>query len=126
MIRVRRADRVGGLIQRELSSLLVTKIKDPRLDMVTITQVKITDDLRSAHIFVSVVEGKERIESVLAGLQSASGFFRSELSRRLELRYTPALKFIYDESFDRAASLNRLLKTLDNETHSTIDKESQE
>ena len=126
MIRVRRADRVGGLIQRELSSLLVTKIKDPRLDMVTITQVKITDDLRSAQIFVSVVEGKERIESVLAGLQSASGFFRSELSRRLELRYTPALKFIYDESFDRAASLNRLLKTLDNETHSTIDKGSQE
>ena len=126
MTRVRRADRVGGLILRELSSLLVTKIKDPRLNMVTITQVKITDDLRSARIFVSVVQGKERIESVLAGLKSASGFLKNELSRRLELRYTPALKFIYDESFERAASLNRLLKTLDNETNSTIKKGSQE
>ena len=94
--------------------------------MVTITQVKITDDLRSARIFVSVVQGKERIESVLAGLKSASGFLKNELSRRLELRYTPALKFIYDESFERAASLNRLLKTLDNETNSTIKKGSQE
>ena len=126
MTRVRRADRVGGLILRELSSLLVTKIKDPRLNMVTITQVNITDDLRSARIFVSVVEGKERIDSVLAGLKSASGFLKNELSRRLELRYTPALKFIYDESFERAASLNRLLKTLDNETNSTIKKGSQE
>lgn len=125
-MRVKRADRVGGLIQRELSSLLVRKIKDPRLDLVTITQVKITDDLRSASIFVSVVEGKERMESVLAGFKSAGGFLKSELSRRLGLRYTPTLKFVYDESFDRAASLNRLLRTLDNEIHATTDKLSQD
>jgi ribosome-binding factor A len=124
VIRVRRADRVGGVIQRELSNLLLTKIKDPRLNMVTITSVKITDDLRSARVFVSVVEGKERMESVLAGFNSAAGFLKSELSRRLGLRYTPTLKFIFDESFDRAASLNRLLKTLDNETRSTLDKVS--
>lgn len=124
MIRLRRADRVGGLIQRELSNLLLTKIKDPRLNMVTITWVKITDDLRSARVFVSVVEGKERMESVLAGFNSAAGFLKSELSRRLGLRYTPTLKFIFDESFDRAASLNRLLKTLDDETRSPLDKMS--
>jgi ribosome-binding factor A len=124
VIRVRRADRVGGVIQRELSNLLLTKIKDPRLNMVTITSVKITHDLRSARVFVSVVEGKERMESVLAGFNSAAGFLKSELSRRLGLRYTPTLKFIFDESFDRAASLNRLLKTLDNETRSTLDKVS--
>jgi len=112
------------LIQRELSNLLLTKIKDPRLNMVTITWVKITDDLRSARVFVSVVEGKERMESVLAGFNSAAGFLKSELSRRLGLRYTPTLKFIFDESFDRAASLNRLLKTLDDETRSPLDKMS--
>jgi ribosome-binding factor A len=115
---------VGGLIQRELSNLLATKIKDPRLTMVTVTRVKITEDLRSARIFVSVVEGKERMESVLTGLKSASGFLKSELSRRLGLRYTPALTFTYDESFDRGDYLNRLLKTLDNETRTTTDKVS--
>lgn len=116
-MRVKRAERVGCLIQRELSSLLARKIKDPRLDLVTITEVKITDDLRSARVFVSVVEGKDRMDSVLAGLKSAGGFLKSELSQRLGLRYTPTLKFIYDESFDRAASLNRLLRSLDNEPH---------
>ena len=114
MIRIKRADRVGGVIQRELSGLLVTKIKDPRLHLVTITRVKVTDDLRVAHIYVSVMEGKERVESVLAGLESAAGFLKRELSGRLGLRYTPALRFVYDESFDRAASLNRIFKALDN------------
>jgi ribosome-binding factor A len=115
---------VGGLVQRELSHILVTKIKDPRLNLVTITKVSMSDDLRSARIYVTMVEGKERMDSVLAGFKSASGFLKSELSHRLGLRYTPALKFIYDESFDRAASLNRILKTLDDETHSTNEKAS--
>ena len=123
MIRVKRADRVGGVIQRELSDLLVSKIKDPRLHMVTITRVKVTDDLRAARVFVSVMEGKERVDSVLDGLKSAAGFLKRELSGRLGLRYTPSLKFIYDESFDRAASLNKIFKALGNGTYST-EKES--
>ena len=124
MIRIKRADRVGGVIQRELSGLLVTKIKDPRLHLVTITRVKVTDDLRMAHIYVSVMEGKERADSVLAGLKSAAGFLKRELSSRLGLRYTPALRFAYDESFDRAASLNRIFKSLDDETYETNKKTS--
>jgi ribosome-binding factor A len=124
VIRIKRADRVGAVIQRELSELLVTKIKDPRLHLVTITRVQVTDDLRMARIYVSVMEGKERAESVLAGLESAAGFLKRELSSRLGLRYTPALRFVYDESFDRAASLNRLFKTLDNEIYETNKKPS--
>ncbi len=121
MIRAKRANRVGGVIQRELSDLLLTKIKDPRLGLVTITGVKVTDDLRSARIYFSVVEGKERIESVLAGLKSAVGFLKHELSHRLGLRYMPELRFVYDESFDRAAELNRIFDDLRDETFSTTD-----
>ena len=122
---VKRADRVGGLIQKELSDLLLTKIKDPRLNLVTITQVNISDDLRSARVYFSTVEGQERRVSVLAGFKSAAGYLRHELGHRLELRYTPELRFIYDESFDRAAGLNRIFKTIHDETSSTIGKSSE-
>ncbi|MBW2107203.1 MAG: 30S ribosome-binding factor RbfA [Deltaproteobacteria bacterium] len=115
MIRVKRADRVGCVIQKELSNLLATKIKDPRLDMVTITAVKITDDLRAARVYVSVAEGKARMDSVLCGFRSAQGFLRRALGGRLGLRYVPTLTFVYDESFDRADSLSRIFKALNHE-----------
>lgn len=112
MIRFKRADRVGGEVQRELSDLLLKEIRDPRLDSVTILRVSITDDLRSARIYFSVAEGEERKLSALAGFKSASGYLRLKLSRRLELRHMPELEFLYDESFDRASKLNKVLKEI--------------
>lgn len=120
----KRADRVRGLVQKELCDLLLTKIKDPRLDLVTITRVSITDDLRSARVYFSIAEGQERRLSALAGFESAAGYLKRELSHRLELRYMPQLKFVYDESFDRAADLNKILKTIRNGNDSTIGKSS--
>ena len=114
-MRFRRADRVEGLIQKELCDLLVTKIKDPRLDFVTITRVNITDDLRSAHIYFSVAKGQERLLSALDGFKSAAGFMKRKISHRLELRHVPELKFVYDESFDRADAINRIFKTIHDE-----------
>ncbi len=113
---VKRADRVGVLVQREISDLLLTKIKDPRLDLVTITQVRISDNLQSARIYFCAAGGDERKESVLAGFHSAVGYLKRELGCRLELRNVPELKFIYDESFDRAAALNEVFETMHNET----------
>lgn len=121
----RRSDRVSSMIQRELSDLLVTKIQDPRLALVTITRVRISDDLRFATVYASVAQGQERSESVLAGFRSALGFLRRELSRRLGLRYTPELKFVYDESFDRAEALNRVLETVRNEMRQAPDKSTE-
>jgi ribosome-binding factor A len=121
----KRSDRVSGQIQRELSDLLVTKIQDPRLALVTITRVKISDDLRFATVYASVAHGRERSENMLAGFRSALGFLRRELSRRLGLRYTPELKFVYDESFDRAEALNKILETVRNEMHQTPDKSNE-
>jgi len=110
MIRASRADRIAPLIQRELSDLLAAKIKDPRLSLVTITRVCLTSDLRTARVYFCMVEGDERKESVIAGFQSAIGFLKRELGSRLALRYVPELRFFFDESFDRADSLNRMFQ----------------
>ncbi len=112
MIRFKRADRVGGQVKKELSDLLQKEIRDPRLDLVTIIRVRITDDLRSARIYFSVAEGKKRKPSALAGFKSASGYLKWKLSRRLELKHVPELEFLYDESLDRAARVNEVLKTI--------------
>lgn len=114
MIHFKRANRVGGQVQRELSDLLQKEIRDPRLDSVTIMRVSITDDLRSARIYFSVAEGEGRKLNALAGFKSASGYLRRELGRRLELRYIPKLEFLYDESFDRATRVEKVLQAIRN------------
>ena len=118
----KRAERVGGLIKKELCDLLATKIKDPRLDLVTITHVNLTDDLQSARIYFSVVEGKEQGLGALAGFKSATGYLKRKLSHRLKLKHMPELKFVYDESFDRADAIERIFKTIHDETGSTVGK----
>jgi ribosome-binding factor A len=112
VIHFKRADRVGGQVQKELSDLLQKEIRDPRLDSVTIMRVRITDDLRSARIYFSVPEGDERKLNALAGFKSASGYLRRKLSRRLELRHIPELEFLYDESFDEAIRVDKVLKAI--------------
>jgi ribosome-binding factor A len=79
-------------------------------------RVSITDDLRLARIYFSVAEGEERKLGALAGFKSASGYLRRQLSHRLELRHVPELEFLYDESFERATKLNKVLKTVINGT----------
>jgi ribosome-binding factor A len=112
VIRFKRAQRVGVEVQKELSDLLLREIRDPRLHSVTIMRVNITDDLRSARVFFSLPEGQEQKSEALAGFKSASGYLRRELSHRLELRYMPALKFYYDEKFEEATAINKVLKSV--------------
>ena len=89
-----RAERVNELIRRELVLLLSKETKDPRLQEVVITDVKVSRDLTSAKVFFSVDESAQKTVTTL--LNKASGFFRSSLSKVLDLRHTPALSFIYD------------------------------
>ena len=122
MTRFKRADRVGGQVKKELCDLLRKEIRDPRLDSVTIMGVDLSDDLRSARVFFSVAQEEEARVDALAGFKSASGYLKRRLSTRLELKYTPELRFIYDESLDRATDLNKLLKTINEETESAEDE----
>jgi ribosome-binding factor A len=108
----KRADKVGELIQVEISSLLLRRIKDPRIGMVTLTRVKVTDDLRIARVFYSVIGGDQEKKSSREGLESATGFIRRELGRRLRLRYTPELIFTFDDSLEYGNHIEQLLRGL--------------
>jgi ribosome-binding factor A len=107
-----RADRVGGLIQQILSDLLRRDISDPRVQMVTITQVKVTKDLRLARIYFAAAGGKAGAADAVQGFRSAAGFIKLRLGPQLGLRYMPELEFFYDESFDHGARIDQLLKSI--------------
>jgi len=107
-----RANRVSAHIQEELAKLLLKEIKDPRLNMVTITDVKTTNDLRMARIYYSLTDSEKKINDAKNGFTSAMGFLKRELASRLGLKYMPELKFIYDKSMDQGARIENILKEL--------------
>lgn len=114
MTGVKRTNRISGLIQAEVSDLLLKKIKDPRLSLVTITGVKVSSDLKIARIYfcMGMESSKRSQEEVLAGFKSAVGFMRRELGHHLKLKYVPALTFYYDDSFDYGNHIERILRDL--------------
>ena len=106
-----RINRINDEIQRELASQ-IRSLKDPRVSqvgMVSITRVDTTNDLRYARVYVSVLD-KDQEKDVLKGLKSASGFLRRELGHALQLRYTPELQFIGDDSIQHGAHILELLR----------------
>lgn len=111
----KRSDRVADLLHREIAELVFRRLKDPRVANITISGVKVTGDLRHARIFFCIM-GRDADEatqkSALTGLNNAKGFLRSELGRRLSLRYVPQLDFEYDTSFEYGDKMERLLKEL--------------
>lgn len=109
----KRAQRVGHLIHEEISELLLREVKDPRLRFITITEVRVSDDLRHARVYFSV-HGDDKGRA-LEGLKSAAGFLRGELGRRLRLRYAPELSFFIDESLDHGLHISQILRQLQEE-----------
>ncbi len=108
----KRADKVAEAIKREVSVMLTQEVKDPGIHFVTVTTVETADDLRNANIYVSILGDKEtRLES-MKGLERAKGFLRSELGKRLQLRYAPQIHFRLDESLDHAFKIRGILNEL--------------
>jgi ribosome-binding factor A len=103
-----RPQRIGDLIQRELSDLLAREVRDPRVGMVTITSVDVSPDMSHAKVFFTLLD-KSNLESALEGLTRAAGFLRSHLAKRVKLYSIPELRFQYDESIERADRLSRLI-----------------
>ena len=104
-----RIGRINEEIQRELAALIPT-VKDPRVSgMISVTAVETTPDLKFAKIYVSALD-KGGEEQVLKGLKSASGYLRRELGRSLNLRYTPELTFVRDDSIDKGAHILEMLR----------------
>ena len=105
-----RTERVNELMRRELVLLLKQETKDPRLKQVVITDVIVSSNLTSAKVFFSVDEDSKKV--VLSLLNKARGFFRSTLSKTLDLRHTPTLSFIYDAAPNTGARIDDLLSKL--------------
>jgi len=109
MTTFKRADRVADLLKIEISDILLKQIRDPRIHAVTITGVKVTDDLRLAKVyFVELAQDTIHAET-LAGLEKATGFLKRELGKRLQLRFVPDLLFRVDDSFAYGSRIERLL-----------------
>ena len=107
-----RADRVSGLIQETLSDLLNKSIHDPRLQMTTITKVKMSADLRLARIYFAIYGDDKKSEDAAKGFESARGFIKRILAPKLGLRYMPDLIFFYDDSLDYGSHIDHLLEKI--------------
>jgi len=103
-----RPQRLGDLIQREVSELIRMEVRDPRVGMITITSVDVSPDITHAKIFFTVLE-KEKLPATLEGLKRSAGFLRAQLAKRIKMYTTPELRFVYDESVERGDRLSRLI-----------------
>jgi ribosome-binding factor A len=108
-MKFKRADRVAELIRAEISNIITREVKDPRLHLVTITAVKIADDLRNAKIYFVEMGKDECSPEIKTGLAQAAGFIRRELGKRIQLRYVPELTFVHDQSFGYGNRIENLL-----------------
>lgn len=110
-----RQDQLGEVISHELSDLIRTRMKDPRIGFASITDVNVSADLRHAKVFVSVMGSEQDQRETLAGLNHASGFLRHELAQRLTIRYTPEIVFRLDESIAHGAHVLDLINRVNAE-----------
>jgi ribosome-binding factor A len=111
----KRSVRVADVIRNELAMLLISKVRDPKLGEVNISRVEVTDDMKIARIFFTLLSGKKRAKGAEKSLQNAKGFMRSHLAKTLNLRYTPELQFRYDETADKVAQVESIFQEIENE-----------
>lgn len=104
-----RVEKLQEFIKQETGKMLLREIKDPRIGFVTVTDVEVTGDLREAKIYVSIMGGEEKIKESWEGLQSAIGFIRREIGKRVKLRFTPKISFALDTSLDYSEHIQKLL-----------------
>ena len=105
-------ERIGSQMTKEISYILAEEVKDQDLKFVTITDCKVTNDLSYAKVYFTTVDNREK---VCHDLNQASGYFRSLLASRLNIRHTPELKFIFDESIEYGQKIEKIIEKLHNE-----------
>jgi ribosome-binding factor A len=106
-------DRMSERIQGILSELLLREVSDPRLQHITVTEVKLDPELMFATIYVNALGDESREKQVMEGLQRAKGFLRREVGKRIQLRNSPDLIFHWDKTLERGERLHHLITSLD-------------
>ena len=115
MLAGNRSYRVGDQILKEISDLLLRKVRDPRLKDVTLTDVSVSKDLRRAHVYYSIFGTGEQKKQAQEGFESATGYIRKKIGERLQLRYVPDMQFQYDTSLEYGQKMERILEELNPE-----------
>ena len=116
MVSQTRARRIGRRIQQELSEILIFEATDPRLAGALITEVIVDRELAFASVYFSALEGEEKAAEILEGFKSASGFIRSLLAKRIDLRSFPQLRFNWDPTPENADRIDKLINSLNDDT----------
>jgi ribosome-binding factor A len=106
-----RGERISVAIQVAITELLNKKMQDPRVEMATISRVKISTDLRIADIYITVFGDKHRISETMEGFKNSKGFIKKKIAPKLGLKFMPELRFFHDDSFDKAAKMDALIQS---------------
>ncbi len=118
MLPYKRSQRVSDLIREEVADIIMYRLKDPRLGFVTVTGVDMTDDLRIARVYVSILKEEER-EGTMEILNSARTFIRNSLGKRLKMKFIPAVEFRLDTSIEYGYRIEGLLRKIKEEDESS-------
>ncbi len=105
-----RSEKLAESVKKEMSALLNQNVRDPRLKMITVTSAEVSGDLRYVKVYVSVLGSEDEEKQALIALDKAKGFFRSELSKKIRLRYMPELLFKIDHSIQSGSRIMELLR----------------
>jgi ribosome-binding factor A len=111
MLPFKRSRRVGDLLREEISEIIIRRLKDPRVGFITVTGVEMTDDLKSARVYISVLE-RQNTEETLKVLNAAAGFIKKEVANDIRLRSTPRLEFFEDKSIAYGEKIDGLLNMI--------------
>jgi ribosome-binding factor A len=111
MLPYKRSQRVRDLLREEIADIIIFKVKDPRIGFLTVTGVDVTDDLKIAIVYVSILKEEEK-QSTLDILQAAKSFIRSELSKRLKMKFIPSIDFRLDTSIEYGHRIEQLLSEI--------------
>ncbi len=114
-MRFKRSQRVQELLLEEISNLIMKGLKDPRIGFVTVTKIELSNNIKHAKVFVSIMGNEVKKEESLSGLKSAKGFIRNQLGKNLHLKYIPELEFKIDESADHVEKITKLINRLHDE-----------
>jgi len=110
-----RPERVAELIKKAVSQIIIEKVSDPRIGFISVTDVKITPDLKTAKIFITVFGDEKVKKDTLAGLKSATPFIRGELGNEIDFKFVPEIYFVYDKDVEKASRLLTIMNKLDME-----------
>ncbi|PKL92788.1 MAG: ribosome-binding factor A [Candidatus Goldiibacteriota bacterium HGW-Goldbacteria-1] len=110
-----RKQKVESLMKREISTIIMREVKDPRVGFVSVHSVSLTNDLKSAHVYISVMGDEDKKKKSLEGLQKASGFIRGQVGDAIKIRYTPEIIFKLDNSYEERLRVEGLFRQIEEE-----------